>query len=67
MNPKKFIRLREELGLTQKDIADGIGTTVQTISNWERGASKPKLTFIQTYKITQVLKKDLKELCNLLE
>ncbi len=67
MGSRKFVEIRENLGLTQKQIADSIGTTVQTVSNWETGSTTPRLTFTQTYQLTKVLKKDLKELCKLFE
>jgi ribosome-binding protein aMBF1 (putative translation factor) len=42
----KFIqRARENAGLTQKQIADGLGyTTAQFVSNWERGIAMPPLS-----------------------
>ncbi|MBD1838070.1 helix-turn-helix transcriptional regulator [Coleofasciculus sp. FACHB-64] len=49
-------RRREELGLTQRDVALALGKTVQTVSNWETGLYEPKLT-----------PRDLKALCRLLK
>ncbi|HBL11177.1 MAG TPA: XRE family transcriptional regulator [Cyanobacteria bacterium UBA11162] len=46
---------REELGLTQRDIAQTLGKTVQTISNWETGIYEPKMT-----------PREIKVLCRLL-
>jgi DNA-binding transcriptional regulator YiaG len=34
--------LREHLGLTQRELADRLGTRQQTISEWERGMYKPR-------------------------
>lgn len=34
--------LRAQLGLTQADFADRIGTRQQTVSEWETGASTPR-------------------------
>ena len=62
---KELMKARVNLGLTQKDIADALGMTVNAISSWERGVSLPKLTFSQTYKLTLVLKKPLKELAEI--
>lgn len=36
-----FRRRREELGLTQRAIADVLGQTPQMVSNWELGKSYP--------------------------
>ena len=35
-------RLREQLGVTQAEFADRIGTRQQTVSEWETGASTPR-------------------------
>lgn len=48
-------RRREELGLTQRDIALALGKTDQTISNWETGIYEAKLTL-----------REVKILCRLL-
>jgi len=34
--------LRSQLGLTQAELADRIGTRQQTISEWETGVSRPR-------------------------
>lgn len=36
-------KAREGLHLSQEDLADKVGVSVQTISNWERGVSEPSL------------------------
>ncbi|VEP16173.1 Putative transcriptional regulator (fragment) [Hyella patelloides LEGE 07179] len=41
---EQFMKRRKELGLTQRQIAEAVGVTVQTISNWETGLYNPKLT-----------------------
>jgi transcriptional regulator with XRE-family HTH domain len=33
---------REELGLSQAELAEAVGVTTRTIQNWEAGASSPK-------------------------
>ncbi|MDP3879437.1 MAG: helix-turn-helix transcriptional regulator [Dehalococcoidales bacterium] len=39
----KHIRtLRRHLGLTQRELADQLGTRQQTISEWEKGMYKPR-------------------------
>ena len=34
--------LRRHLGLTQRELADQLGTRQQTISEWEKGMYKPR-------------------------
>ncbi len=34
--------LRSRLGLTQRELADRLGTRQQTISEWEKGMYKPR-------------------------
>ena len=34
--------LRRHLGLTQRELADTLGTRQQTISEWEKGRYKPR-------------------------
>lgn len=41
MNWKEFRTKREQLGMSQKDIADRIGVTHQAISKWENGMGEP--------------------------
>ncbi|MDO8568027.1 MAG: helix-turn-helix transcriptional regulator [Dehalococcoidales bacterium] len=36
--------LRRHLGLTQREMADKLGTRQQTISEWEKGMYKPRGT-----------------------
>jgi len=36
-------QLREQLGLTQREFAARLSTTVTTVSRWERGEAKPNL------------------------
>ena len=55
----KFFETRKKLNLTQRDIAETIGVTVQTISNWETGLYKPKLTIEQTQKLCRVMDTDI--------
>ena len=35
-------RLRERLGLTQRQLADELGVRQQTVSEWETGAYQPR-------------------------
>jgi transcriptional regulator with XRE-family HTH domain len=38
---RKLRRFRDERGISQQKVADGIGTTRVAISRWERGVFKP--------------------------
>ena len=40
---KNIIRKRNELNLTQKELADKLGLKLTTISSWERGVSSPDI------------------------
>ena len=54
---------REELGLTQRDIAVAIDVSVQTIGNWETGRYKEaKLTLAQVKALCKVLKWNVDDL-----
>jgi DNA-binding transcriptional regulator YiaG len=50
-----LVKLRRIHNLTQKQIADALGITVQTVSNWEVGRAEPKLTIRQFKALLQVL------------
>ena len=63
----KFFETRKELNLTQRHIAESIGVTVQTISNWETGLYKPKLTIEQTQKLCSVMNTDINGLKRMFE
>lgn len=41
MKPDKIKRIRESLGLTQKEFAQKLGTAKLTISHWETGSRRP--------------------------
>ena len=41
---KRIQALRRHLGLTQRELADKLGTRQQTISEWETGMYKPRGT-----------------------
>ena len=41
-NSQSIQALRRHLGLTQRELADRLGTRQQTISEWETGMYKPR-------------------------
>lgn len=54
---KTFIKyLRQELGINQKDFADQVGVSRQTISALENGRYNPSL--LLAYKITKLLNRN---------
>ena len=59
---RELMRLRKRLGLTQKQVADAVGVTDQTVSNWEAGRFEPRLTISQMQALCRVLQCSLDEL-----
>jgi len=59
---ENILKLRTRLGLTQRQVAQAVGVTDQTISNWETGTYKPRLTPEQTLALCQALQCSLEEL-----
>ncbi len=57
-----ILRLRRRLNLTQREVAQAIGVTDQTVSNWETGVYKPRLTPKQTRALCVILNCTLDEL-----
>jgi DNA-binding XRE family transcriptional regulator len=62
-----FKQLRKQAGLTQRQIAEALKITDQTVSNWEAGRYEPKLTIHQTQTLCQVLQCRLEDLPNFLD
>jgi DNA-binding XRE family transcriptional regulator len=54
--PQWLLLRRRELGVNQTELAEALGVSRTTISNWETGVSKPSLSIEQT-----------KALCNLMQ
>jgi DNA-binding transcriptional regulator YiaG len=48
-------RLRVKRFMTQKQLAEALGVTEATVSNWEAGRSVPKLTPVQYKKLLEIL------------
>jgi DNA-binding XRE family transcriptional regulator len=61
-NESPLKRRREELGLTQRDIAVALGKTDQTISNWETGIYEPKMTPREFKKLCAVLQWSIEDI-----
>lgn len=52
----KIRQFRQELGLTQQELADSVGVTRQTVNALENARYNPSL--LLAYKITKILGKD---------
>lgn len=57
---EKLLSLRKKEGLSQESLAEKLGVTRQTISNWESGQTSPDL--LQAGKISGIFKISLDEL-----
>ena len=57
-----FRLVRDRAGVSQKQIANELGLSVQTVGNWEGGRSNPSLDPVQTQKLCQMLGVTLNEL-----
>lgn len=57
-------KLRNKSGLTQKQVAESLGLTVQTISNWETGLRVPRLTPKQVLILCKTLQCSLEDLAS---
>jgi len=60
--PPTLMKLREDAGLTQRQLAQALNVTISTVSAWENGRHEPRLTFAQTKLLTEVLKCSLDDL-----
>ena len=59
---ENIMNLRKRLKLTQRQLAEAVGVTDQTISNWEKEVYTPTLTPSQTLALCKVLQCSLEEL-----
>lgn len=57
-----FMKLRERVGLTQRQVADALGITVNTVSSWETGRNEPRLDFVQTKRLMEIYDCSIDEL-----
>ncbi len=55
-------KLRKRAGLTQRQVADGLGITNKTVSEWERGIGEPHLTISETQRLMDILECTFEEL-----
>jgi transcriptional regulator with XRE-family HTH domain len=52
---QRIVSLRKQHHLSQRDIAQALGITDQTVSNWEQGRSEPRLTIRQVILLCRIL------------
>ena len=57
-----LMKLRENVGLTQGQLAQALNVTISTVSSWENGRHEPRLTLAQTRLLTEVLMCSLDDL-----
>lgn len=65
--PLTPMKLRERAGLTQKQVADALGKTVGTVSNWERLVKEPKLKFSEVQRLISLYGCTLEDLIEAFE
>jgi len=58
----KLMNLRKRANLTQRQVAQAVGVTDQTVSNWEQGIHMPRLTPQQMLVLCNLLNCTLEEL-----
>lgn len=47
LSPDEVRRIREEAGLSQRELADRIGVSVNSVSNWETGRTSPRRSSVR--------------------
>ena len=57
---KKLVQFRKNKGLSQEELAEDVGVTRQTISNWELNETAPDLK--QAQKLSEIFNISLDEL-----
>lgn len=57
-------KIRKEAGLTQRQLAEQMGVTVTTVSNWETGLRKPALTPSKMFQLCKILSCSLEQLAD---
>jgi len=59
INQEDIKDLRQSMGMTQEQFAEHLGTTLETVSRWENGHTKPLR--IYRLKLQELMKKQHKE------
>ena len=59
---QRIVSLRKQRNLSHRDIAQALGITDQTVSNWEQGRSEPRLTIRQVVLLCGILDCSLTDL-----
>ncbi len=68
MSPQQFKKIRESFGLTQKEIANCLGLTQKTVSQYEMGFRKPGPTVqVVMEALDRVSAKQLKEILDIMK
>lgn len=57
-----FVQIRRELNLSQKQVAQELGISEQTVRNWEHGKTAPQLTIPQAKKLCKLLQRPIDEI-----
>lgn len=47
LSPEQIRDIREAAGLSQKGLADALGVSLNSISNWETGHARPHLKSVR--------------------
>ena len=50
MNAKQLVKLREEMGVTQRQLAELIGAQHSTVVRWETGKHQPRGGYLKALK-----------------
>ena len=58
--PMTLAAARVDVGMTQKDVAEAMNVTVNTIVAWESGQSEPKAT--QALKLCEIYRRPMNEI-----
>ena len=58
INAEDIKSLRQSMGMTQEQFADYLGTTLETVSRWENGHTKPLR--IYRLKLVELIEKQKK-------
>ena len=67
MEKNRFAELRASKGLTQREVAEAVGVTVTTVSNWERKEREHRISVSQVARLCAVLGEDVETLAKLWE